>query len=458
MANHGAAGEPGQSVRPVTRGWAVTRGVGLLSLRVASVAMAYATTVVLARLMGAGEYGAYSAAVGWLLCVLVPALSGWELLMVREISARRGSPAWLETGVLRRIAYGHVILTSLLLLAICALVLRYWDDATGDRRVVSAFAVCIVALPLAAINRVRQGILEGLRLPVLAQMSELLIQPAALLGVALLAWRVLERPLTADSVAWMHVAGVVLTFLISGLLLRGRLPRSVGLRGARQAVSVWRRSGPFLTLFLGIQILNLQVNVLLLAWLGTPEQAGIYAVASRMAQAILMVLVVLNTLLAPVIAELYAAGRLRELQETISRMTGVASAVACPVALVLMLYSGDVLRIFCGEEYVVGSRTLGILCLTQLVNILMGPVGIIFLMTGNERLALTGVSLGVVTNVVIGLLSIPGMGHEGAAMAALGGAAVWNVCANWWLYRKTKLVGLIRIPKSMAGVAGDVAD
>ena len=63
----------------------------------------------------------------------------------------------------------------------------------------------------------------------------------------------------------------------------------------------------------------------------------------------------------------------------------------------------------------------------MLVNVFFGSVGNVLNMTGNERLSLIGVLLGLSTNVILSVVLIPQYHAVGAAIACSSGIMVWNI-------------------------------
>ena len=87
-----------------------------------------------------------------------------------------------------------------------------------------------------------------------------------------------------------------------------------------------------------------------------------------------------------------------------------------------------------GEEYADGRIALAILCVGQLTNALVGSVGFLLNMTGNERDVAKGFAIAAIINIALNLVLIPLFGIEGAAFATAVSMMVWNVL----LYRQAR--------------------
>ena len=143
-------------------------------------------------------------------------------------------------------------------------------------------------------------------------------------------------------------------------------------------------------------------------------------------------------MLAPRIAELYAAGDLRALDRLLGRLGRLVLAAGFPVVLGLVLFGRWLLLVF-GADFVQGYALLVILSVGQLVNILVGPVATLLTMTGHERDALVGLGISALVKLLLGVALLPLWGAAGVAVAAAAGLIVWNVLLAWFVRRRLGL-------------------
>ena len=144
--------------------------------------------LVLARLLGAEEFGAYTYALAWALLLTVPATLGLTPLIVRNVAAYREHRNWgLLRGLLRR-SNEAVALSSAVCVgvgAVVALVLNH-DDPQLLRPLLLALAL----VPIIAFTSIRQSAMQGLDHIILGRVPETLLGPCLFLlalGGALLA-------------------------------------------------------------------------------------------------------------------------------------------------------------------------------------------------------------------------------------------------------------------------------
>ena len=200
----------------------------------------------------------------------------------------------------------------------------------------------------------------------------------------------------------------------------------------------WTRSAVIFFLMGVLYILNSKIDVFLLGLLKGSREVGVYNIILRVSEVISFGLTIINFVLAPMIARLFAQGDLAQLQNVATR-----SARAVFLMGVLLMGAIIVLRnqilVFFGVDFSDASSALLILCLGQFMNILFGSVGLLLMMSGNERFAILGLFFSVLFNIVFNLILIPRYGIMGAAITTAGGLTVWNLLMYVFVRRKMKI-------------------
>ncbi len=106
-------------------------------------------------------------------------------------------------------------------------------------------------------------------------------------------------------------------------------------------------------------------------------------------------------------------GRLASLSRGAS---GVLVFLAIPGVAVLLLGAGWILSLF-GTDFQVATLALRLLTIGALFNLAAGPVGLLLMMTGNERLLMRNVLYMASVNALLNMALIPSFGLNGAAAA-----------------------------------------
>jgi len=161
----------------------------------------------------------------------------------------------------------------------------------------------------------------------------------------------------------------------------------------------------------------LRIDTLMIGALKTAADVGLYQTALPTSQFLMIPLVALGGLFLPVTSELLAKKKTREINETYKIVTKWSFYIVFPMFLVLFMYSGAVINMLFGFEYIQAETALSILSIASLVYVLNGfSMNILNLLEKNKFLLLNSlITLGAA--VLLNFLLIPVYGINGAAIA-----------------------------------------
>jgi O-antigen/teichoic acid export membrane protein len=382
--------------------------------------MGFIVSVLLARFIGPSGYGRYALAFAWSSFLLIPSILGLDRFLVRGIATYEVNQQWkLMNGLLRRT--NQLVLVTSTSIAACGMVMAFvW--LSPELQV--PFCVAMLLVPLTALTMLRQGAMQALGRVVSGQFPEYFIRPVLII-VGIVTLELLGR-LTTTSALIANVSGVAVAFVVGATLLVRALPATV--RSAKPAFETrqWLRASLPMMLISGVWMANSYAAVLIVGAVDGPRSAGIYTVAQKGAELIVLILFATNMPLAPAVARLYAKGDRDGLEHTIERMARATLLVSAPIAAGFIAFPGIYLGLF-GSGFQTAAPALMILALGQLINAAAGPSGNVLIMTGNERIAVRGVAAGLVANVVLAVLLVPPLGVTGAAIAFAASLVLWNV-------------------------------
>jgi len=407
------------------RAYLVQGAAWSFALKIAATGLAFITSIILARTLGAKGYGTYAYAMSLVGLLGVPATLGLPQLVLRNVAAYQARSEWgLMRGLLRW-ANEAVLLTSLGIGAIAllvSLVLRGHFNPT----ILAAFLLALTTLPLVALNRLRSLTLRGLGYVVLGQLPDSLIRPFSFLALVVATYLLLGNRFNASWAVGVQVGATAIALGVGIFMLVRHMPEEMKDSAPAYDSRAWVRSAlPFLFIG-GMQIINNQTDIVMLGALRGAEVVGIYRVATQAAQLVIFVLAAANMVLQPTIAKLYAVKDMQRLQGVATQSARVVLLVSVPIVVVLIVFGRWILLIF-GQDFTKGATALAILSVGQLVNVAMGSVGLLLNMTGHERDTARGVGIAAVINVVLNGILIPLWGTNGAATASATSVVVWNL-------------------------------
>ncbi len=248
------------------------------------------------------------------------------------------------------------------------------------------------------------------------------------------------RPVLVGAVALVSggvvlaMAGWVLPVLVAVVACLLVVRRPLGLTapgGLRPGPGDWRSFWSFAlprAVSAAIDSGSMWVGVLLTAALASQADAGVFGGVGRYVLAGQLALQGLRVAIAPQLSRLLGAG-LGAAGAAVHRQTTVwAIALSWPVYLLLGLFAPAFLALF-GGEFAAGAGALAILAAAMLVNVGLGTVQTVLLMSGRSGRHLLATSAGLACTVGLGLWWIPEGGLLGAAAAWGVGIVVENVAA-----------------------------
>jgi O-antigen/teichoic acid export membrane protein len=408
-----------------------------LGLNVTNTVLAVITTAVLAQLMGASEFGIYAFVVATITVLGVPAILGFDRLLVREIAVHiRLGAEGLAAGLLQRSV--QVSLALALVIAVVACVVAWFVPSGRADAPFVAFVIGAAGLPFLVLGQVVQGGLMGLHRVVLGQAPESLLRPLLLLGGVLLAAGVMSR-IDAPLAVTLYAVTLALAALAAFGLLRRSTPREVRTADKRFDDRAWLVGATVLAFLSGTVIINAQIGVVLLGTMADSGSAGLFAVAQRGAMLVAFPLAAVNSAIAPTAARLWAAGERGELQRLVTLSARGALLAALPVAGAFVFFGGPILRLVFGADFSAADVSLAVVSLGQMANVATGSVGVLLVMTGHQREAALGTAAGAGLNVLLTIALIPPLGALGAAAAAAASNVVSNGLLVIAVRRKLRL-------------------
>src|SRR5438105_2363000 len=400
-------------VRYATEGRPVRAAAGSLALRVASLGLGFICHLLLTRLLRAHGYGLYAYALAWMKALSVPATLGLERLLVREVATYHARSDWASwRGLL--IWARRTLLAASAGIALVAVAVSWLISGGAEGR--GAFWLAMSLLPLLALLRLKQFVMQGIHRTVVGQMPETLVQPLLLTALA----------------------ATCAALVCGAALLERALPASVKEAAPNAQPRVWMRSVVPLLLVSGVNSVSGQIPVLMLGALRNAEAAGIMSVAKRLSDLTIIPTLAFGAVLAPTLAALWAARDMRGLQRALTQWSRGVTLVSLPLALVFIISGRPLLEVF-GAPFAAGATALALLCVGQVVNMLAGTNGLLLMTTGHEREVAFISTACALLNFGLCASLIPRWGMAGAAVGAAAALILWNL---WLAWRAWRLLGI----------------
>jgi len=192
----------------------------------------------------------------------------------------------------------------------------------------------------------------------------------------------------------------------------------------------------------------IQADLWIMGLFRSSEEVAIYGASSRLVALVTMPLLIINAVVPPLIAEMYAQNKIREL-ENILRAVSTLSVLPSLIALAVFIFFGDsILGFLFGSFYKTGGIIIIILSVGQLANIWAGSSGVVLIFTGYQFEMMLITILSGVLMIAMGWWLVGDYGAVGVASAACGGMFLQNILmlltAKWkagiWTHVNPRLI------------------
>lgn len=398
---------PGRLLRQFTRASA-----GVLVANAIALPLGFAVHLFAARLLGKASYGEYSIAVTCANLLVIPLCFGLHTGTVRFLPAYTGTDELGKRSGYLRFSRWLCLAISVSVAALGALALQLgnWAISPSLQRALLCLAL---QLPGLALFTLYCAYLQSQRRVVAQAIARSLVRPLGLLAGLVVAAPLLESQPMAALVVIIETFAIVFTLGGIGVATR---EHDAELREPKPLyeAALWIGSSVRLVVLQSFVVLQNWADVLLVGVFLGAANAGVYAIARRLARLVDFLLEATTPFVAPVAAKYYAQGRLTELR----RLILVATLVTGMTGLLLagsMAYLGETLLGLFGDEFTSGHTVLSILLAGHAINAVTGPAGAVLVMTGHERLCTLLMGLTALACVLLNLFWIPRAGLAGAA-------------------------------------------
>jgi O-antigen/teichoic acid export membrane protein len=385
------------------------------------------SAIVLARLLGPAGLGVVAIAAATVRLATIPVEEGAAKLCERELAGAIGKADPSQAvAALRFSAWAALALGVLGAVAV-------WLLLPVDQTTVSGAGVGLAALGLLAANVANSALRGVLRGEGQTTWAIKVTNAQSLLAPALyLIWTLGDAALSPAAALWLQ-AGSKVAFLPGLALLVRRYWVLVGARDAHAGTDLppgWLAESAQFALLGLVTVALAEIGTIMLGYLSTPEQAGLFRIASRAFLIASFVAIAAQQAYGPRIAKDWQTGKARAL-EAPSRMMSVAALAGAVSALVVFVLIGrQVIVIAFGPEFE-AAYPPALVMVIGAVSVSLGAVSPRLLkMTGEQRIVFRAslLALGVATGLNLAL--IPQFGATGCAVASVLAVTLGRVMMN----------------------------
>lgn len=388
--------------------------VSTFLVRVAGAALAFLSQIVLARLLGAYDYGIYSVAWTFVIILGVMACGGFSTSASRFIPQYRqakdldGLRGFLRAS--RQAAFLLGVGTAILAIAVV-----YLLRTTIEPSYTQPLVIVFLALPFFAFGLVQDGIARSYDWSSLAMLPTYIWRPLAILFL-LVAALVAGFPASAETAALVAVSATVLIAAYQYVHLRRKLPRQVPPGRSRVELKSWFVISLPMLMVEGFLQLITSADVIMVSFFQSPDEVAVYFAASRTLALVHFVYFAVRAASAHRFSAYQHNQDLAGLTAYTRQATLWTFWPSVAAGAGLLLVAPLLLRLF-GSEFESGYPLIALLMIGVLARASVGPADALLSMTGHQRSCAGIYAATFCINVLLNLILIPLLGLAGAAIA-----------------------------------------
>lgn len=394
-----------------------------------------AVSIFLGRTIGADGLGIINLSFRIVQILMIIGLLGMPQVIIKEVAIARNQNNLSQIGNVMHTVY--LINGSItFLLSIVVIISAPWISETlfHEPNLTWPLIIAVIVMTPMVFSRIFSSGLIGFKK---IWQSNLVDQTLsiAITGVLLLAIWIFNVPITVNGVAIAYAIGRVGVAFSIGIYWR----TIYNSKEHRTYIGkLLFNTAKHLIVVSAATVLFNSLDMIFLGFFENSEQVGLYSVAKRLSLLTIFFLQITNSTISPKIAALYKEGRINEIETMVRRVTFGLMIIGSLFLLIFIFFGKQILSIW-GTQFVDSYVILIILTLGQLVNIGTGAVGIILVMTGNEKvqknISLTFLAINLFLNIAL----INLYGAIGAAIAATLTIAGINIAKIIYVNKKTRI-------------------
>jgi len=244
----------------------------------------------------------------------------------------------------------------------------------------------------------------------------------------------LHIALTPLAFTWAYVAGTAIGAVVAAYVVRRYLKKIFFAFAPRRIIPILQAAWPFaITGALGGLLTN--TDILIISWMRSAGEVGIYSAAIRIIQLMYLVPGILQLSTLPMFARLANKDNER-FRAALERTVSFIFFASVPLALGGAILGTQIMQLVFGAAYASGGLSFKILMITLLFDYPAVIVSNAIFAYNHQKSLIVSSAIGAGANVALDLLLIPFFGIAGSATATL----IAQALSNWYLWHAMKKI------------------
>ena len=401
--------------------------------------LAILVSIFLGRTLGAEGLGVINLSNRLVAILLVVCMFGMRQVLMKEIAIGHNKNDLKRIGDSLKTAY-FFNLTLSVIVSLILILLSPWlaNNFFKEPELEFILVISFIVFPFQILTRIFSSGLSGYKKIWQASLVDQTLS-VFVVFIILIIYYLFDIEINVINVVIAYVIGRVFATLVLGVYWNTIFSSS--LKKERKTKELLSTAFPILLVTVTETVYK-NVDIIMIGWLCTAREVGIYTVASRIAIVSGFLLNVAHSAVAPKVATLYHDQKKKELQRLIQYLTSALVIAALVILFLSIVFGNSILSIW-GSEFKSGYMVLVFLAFGQFFNVATGTVGTILTMTGFEKKLLSVNTIFMVLNLILNYIFISYWGIEGAAIAYMILIIGMNFTRVFYVY---KFVGVRILP------------
>lgn len=410
-------------MRKLAKNYLISGSVLALVITIVGTGISFLTKVYLAQILGFHSYGIYAYTLAWLNVLLIFNIFGMDTLGLRFGARYWAQENWETLYQFLYYCFRRLLFLSFIIAIIVVIVVAFLRS-TFEKELADALFILVLVVPVQSTIVIISSLLLSFKDIIRARLPWMAIQPLILICLLFLTKEWFSVNITASLAFFLYGLTCALTLFYLIYILIKKMPKLKGHLNKIQ--SDWNKTSVGLFLLAFLRLLINRTDIILIGVFLNVADVGIYSVAVTLMLLFDFGLSSVNTVIAPVISDLYSQNKLHKLQYNLKLAAIFIFAYTVCVALAIV-FGGKFLLSMFGAEFIEGYPVLLILMLGRSFSAASGSVGLLMTMTAHERDALRILLISAIVSVALNILLIPRLGILGAGLATSLSTIIWNL-------------------------------
>ena len=286
--------------------------IGSVCIKVGNAAAVFSVSVILARALGPKEFGFYAYVFALTSLLTVFAKAGLPELLVREVARYKVQESWSTVRAILSLSNRAATLTTSVVIIVAVIAL--WATVPDhDTVALLTYSWAVLLIPVLVFSELRGAAIRGWGEVLAGQLPNILLRPTGL-AVLLSLSIVFGYSLSPNLAMALHLVAALLALCFGIYRSRRAFSQfSTAPLGTGETRNWIKEALPF-TMLASVMVIDSNIDVLMLRWLTSDADVGIYRVASQTVIVVAFMISSLNMVIAPHVTRLYQTGDIAGLQ------------------------------------------------------------------------------------------------------------------------------------------------